>query len=101
MIKNFLPSVTLMILLGVMTSAGAQNAKQVTTTEAKNDVKFLEDISVDVPPVQVQVSDPKAVFSDLRLSNKKTILPALTSAAIENAGALQFKYALLLDQEVE
>jgi hypothetical protein len=101
MIKNILLPATLVFLLGATTPAGAQNAKQVNSTEAKSDVKFLEDISVDVPPVQVQVSDPKAVFSDLRFSNRKTVLPTLASAAIENASSLQIKYALLLDQEVE
>src|SRR3982751_5845026 len=101
MIKNILLPATLIFFLGATTPSGAQNAKQVTSTEAKSDVKFLEDISVDVPPVQVQVSDPKAVFSDLRFSNKKTLLPTLSAAVIENASSLQIKYAILLDQEVE
>jgi lipoprotein Spr len=101
MTKNFLLPATLIFLLGATAPVEAQNAKQVTTTTAKSDVKFLEDISINVPPVQVQVSDPKAVFSDLKISNKKNILPEVATAAIENASALQFKYALLLDQEVE
>jgi len=101
MIKHYLLSATLSILLGALTPAVAQIAKQVSTTEAKSDVKFLDDITVNVPPVQVQVSDPKSVFSGLQLSSKKTILPEVASAVIENASSLQFKYALLLDLEVE
>ena len=101
MIKNFLLPVTIIILLGSYTHAGAQNAKQVSSTGAKSDVKFLEDISINIPPSPTQVSNPKAVFSDVQFSGKKEILPSVASAPIENASSLQFKYALLLDQEVE
>ena len=100
MIKNILFSATIVILLGAFNPVVAQKAKQVSTGVAKNDVKFLEDISIDIPVTQ-SAPDPKAVISEPIFATKKTTPVLSSSSTIENAAALQFKYALLLDMEVE
>jgi len=99
MIKNFLLAATILVFLGSWIPAGAQNAKQVNTTAAKSDVKFLDDISIESPASNV--SDPKAVFSEPLFVSKKSGPKAISQGIIENASGLQFKYALLLDLEVE
>ncbi|HEU4471131.1 MAG TPA: C40 family peptidase [Flavisolibacter sp.] len=100
MIKNIIFAAT--ILLSAGASAQTQKTKQGTTSAAKNDVKFLEDISVDIP---AQPSNPKAVFSEPVFTTKRSpeTSPAAASPAIsiENASGIQFKYSLLLDIEVE
>lgn len=67
---------------------------------AQKEVKFLEDITVEAPPIRND-SDPKSVFPQtLFTGEKKTVVPSVPSP-IENAGTIQLKYALLLDVEVE
>lgn len=79
----------------------AQTTKQGTATEAKNDVKFLEDISVDPAPVRTTTSDPRSGFSESLFTTKKAAPAPVPAVSIEQASTLQFKFALLLDQEVE
>lgn len=102
MVKHILLCATMLILLGTVNTVQAQKAKQVKTTESKNDVKFLEDISVEIPAPPA--SGPKAVFSEPVFTSQKTVASTNTSASpisIEAASHLQFKYAQLLDIEVE
>lgn len=102
MVKHLLLCATMLILLGTVNTVQAQKAKQVKTTESKNDVKFLEDISVEIPAPPA--SGPKAVFSEPVFTSQKTVASTNTSASpisIEAASHLQFKYAQLLDIEVE
>jgi cell wall-associated NlpC family hydrolase len=91
---------TLLICLGISVPGLAQKAKQGSTSAPKTDVKFLENISVDVAPTQTSTSDPKAEFTEASLTTKKTT-PVTNALSIESASSIQFKYALLLDVEVE
>jgi lipoprotein Spr len=102
MIKNILFTALVIGSLGTVQSVQAQKAKTVSTT-SKSDVKFLENISVELTPAETK-SDPKAVFKEVQFQNKKepVAIPVSSPAsAIENASNLQLKYALLLDMEVE
>jgi len=108
MVKNILFLATIVTLLGAASPVSAQKSKQGTTTTAKSDLKFLDDISVDVVPVQVQsqpsVSGPKASQTEPQFATNKKVNStesANSSFTIESALTLQFKYALLLDIEVE
>jgi cell wall-associated NlpC family hydrolase len=104
MIKHILFPATILILMGFLNPSFSQKAKQGTESGSKNDVKFLEDITVDIPASTTTVSDPKAVFSKPIFTSQKAMPVAasnVSTASIENAEALQFKYALLLDMEVE
>ena len=98
--KHILFSATIAILLGAFSPASAQKAKQFKSTEAKNDVKFLEDITVDIPASPAP-NNPKAVFSEPVFVSQKSITSNTSTLSIEAAQQLQFKYALLLDIEVE
>src|SRR2546423_11805910 len=108
MVKNILYVATIVTLLGAFSPVSAQKSKQGTTTTAKSDLKFLDDISVDVVPVpeqpQPSVSGLKASQTDPQFASTKkvnTIESSNSSFSIESAQTLQFKYALLLDIEVE
>jgi lipoprotein Spr len=101
MVKQILLTATILFLLGAFSSVSAQNSlKQVNTEASKTNFKFLDDISVDPaaeekPAELMRVAVPAA---------KKDLLNAAKATAdgtLESAGALQFKYSLLLDVEVE
>ena len=81
----------------------AQKSKKGTTASAKKDVKFLDEITVELDPVQTKSSDPKASFPETLIFEKKTVSTssAVHAVSIESADELQLKYALLLDVEVE
>jgi lipoprotein Spr len=86
---------------GFLTSSFGQKTKQGKTTPAKTDVKFLEDISVEMAPAP---SDPKAVFARSIITTKKAearMETVKSGSDIEQAGVIQFKYAQLMDMEVE
>ncbi len=93
----------MLIAAGTLTSANAQKKK--SEPAARSEVKFLEEISVEPAPLPATASDPKAAFSkSLFTSSPKSTannISAPASSSIEAANALQFKYALLLDTEVE
>ena len=91
------------IILSLAISGAAFAQQKVNHGSQQNDVKFLEDITVEVTPAQpAVVSNPKAAFSESLISIKKPVLPnTTTSTSIENAAGLQFKYALIMDMEVE
>jgi len=102
MTKNIL--LTAFVLAAAYGPALAQKTKQVSTTAAKSDVKFLEDITVEAPPVQPPVNNSKAAFASSQFTIKKLPSAVSTAAAstdIEGAGSLQLKFAQLLDLEVE
>lgn len=102
MIKHILFAATILFSTGGFSNAQAQKKKN--GPHAVKEVKFLEEITVEAEPLPATSSDPKAAFSkSIFTSNKKTEAPASTAAAfsIEQASTLQFKYALLLDTEVE
>ena len=100
MVKQILLTTTILFFLGAFSSVSAQSSKQVTTEASKTNYKFLEDISIEPaaeerPAEAVKLSMP-SVKKDLLNAARTT-----SDANIEGAGALQFKYSLLLDVEVE
>lgn len=106
MSKHILFAATIITLLGLGAAlpSQAQNSKKATTHSPQKDVRFLEDISIDVSQDKSASSDPKSVFPETLITEKKitvntdNVMPAVS---IENANNLQLKYALLLDVEVE
>jgi len=103
MIKTILSTVTILFLLGVFSPVAAQS-KQVSINPSKGDVKFLDDITVEVAPFPAStdagVSSAKTTRSETQSVSKKELIAA-SKSTIEAADKLQFKYALLLDAEVE
>jgi hypothetical protein len=104
MVKRLLFPLALLLLLGFISPASAQKAKQGKAAGSKSDVKFLDDITIELP-ASSRASDPKDAFSEPVFVRQKaapvvTELPS-TPSEIERAGKLQFKYAQLLDLEVE
>jgi lipoprotein Spr len=103
MIKAILSTVTILFFIGIYQPASAQ-AKQVSLNSSKGDVKFLDDISVEVAPINTSNSDPSTVFTSKKsetVLNSKKVVESSSKPEIEAAQKLQFKYALILDTEVE
>ncbi len=100
MVKNIFFTATIVFLLGVLNPTLAQKSKQGTPDKSKTDLKFLDDIIVDVPVStgSTSVSNQPAKIADADVLSKKAVI---VSGAVENASSLQFKYSLLLDIEVE
>ena len=102
MVKPILILATILFFMGAFSSVSAQtSAKQVSTNLSKANYKFLDDIAIEPAPEEkaaepVRVAVP-SVKKDLIFAAAKTN----SDVSIENAGALQFKYSLLLDVEVE
>ncbi|MES2882575.1 MAG: NlpC/P60 family protein [Bacteroidota bacterium] len=88
-------------MLFFATASSFAQVKQVSNTTAKTSVKFLEDISVDVAPstTTVEVVETKSWKAEYLAGNK--IEERSVNSDIEFAKKLQFKYALLMDTEVE
>lgn len=99
MFKQILLLTAISLLLAAA-PAGAQKAKEARPDPARHDVKFLEDITVE-SPASAPVSNPKAVFSEPLFTVQKHSSTSSSTISIEAANALQFKYSLLLDVEVE
>ena len=99
MIKAFI-SFTLLLSLGNIVSA--QKAKQNNKTSSKTQVKFLDNIQVEVAPSSVEQRSQLSEFEEQYFAKKDNAIAANNSSAkIENASKIQIKYALLLDTEVE
>lgn len=102
MIKTILFTATILFLLGASAPVYAQG-KQVSANSSKRDLKFLDDISVEVSPMPTNaepIAAHRSSRSETQPALKKELIAAL-EAGIEVADKLQFKYALLLDAEVE
>jgi hypothetical protein len=103
MIKAILSTVTILFFMGIYQPASAQ-AKQVSLNSSKGDVKFLDDITVEVAPINSSNNDASTVYiskkSETVLVSKK-VIETSSKPEIEAAQKLQFKYALILDTEVE
>lgn len=98
MTKAILFTATILCSAGTLSTVQAQKAK-------KTDVKFLDGISVAVTPVHEASEKQEANVNPAtegQYAAKKTS-PFITASSnkVETANALQFKYALLLDTEVE
>ena len=102
MVKQILLTTTILFFLGAYESVSAQTSlKQVTVNPSKTNYKFLEDITVE--PADGAAAEPARPVA-LPAVKKDLLNAARTAPAdvtVENAGALQFKYSLLLDVEVE
>ena len=101
MSKHILFAAAIFFSFGAVIPVQAQKTKQDKAFAAKKDVKFLDDISINIAPVQTVSSDPKAGFTAVKSTDKKSTETTSSSSIIENATILQFKYALLLNLEVE
>lgn len=103
MIKAILSTVTILFLFGALNPVSAQG-KQVSINSSKGDIKFLDDITVEVAPLptnaEPSASVVKASRPEVQSAGKKELV-TVSNVAIEAADKLQFKYALLLDTEVE
>lgn len=99
MVKNIILLATI-VFSGAFSTVSAQTSKQVNTDNAKPAYKFLDNISVEATEEEqaVEVRKPQAVPAV-----KKDLINAAKNAGgtVEGADALQFKYSLLLDVEVE
>lgn len=102
MIKNILFPAILFCAFGASMSANGQKGKESTGNQSRTELKFLDNISVDVPSTgSTEVSVQKA-NQDVQFTSKKSAPSTLASTVdIETASILQFKYSLLLDVEVE
>jgi lipoprotein Spr len=99
MIKAFI-SFTLLLSLG--NTVSAQKAKQSNKTSSKAQVKFLDNIQVEVAPSSVEQRSQLSEFEEQYFAKKDNAIAANSSSSkIENASKIQIKYALLLDTEVE
>ena len=98
MLKTILLTAGILFFGSIPATVAAQG-KQVKPEASKTDYKFLDDISIEPAVVEAApVSKPVAVPAV-----KKDLLNAAKNADgnVEAAEALQFKYSLLLDIEVE
>ncbi|MFL5787835.1 MAG: C40 family peptidase, partial [Flavisolibacter sp.] len=75
----------------------AQKGKQVTSGNAKVELKFLDDIVMDIPKAEpVKKTESIAAFSVKKMEES-----SVANGSLEKANSLQFKYAILLNMEVE
>jgi hypothetical protein len=100
MVKKIISSAAIVLLLGISGTAFGQRK------QAKSEPRFLNDINVEVAPAAEPASSQPAKPTEALFAIKNNPAPSIpaTSTAspnIENAASLQFKYALLMDTEVE
>jgi hypothetical protein len=95
MLKSFLSTTTILFLSGMSLVSAQQKPNG-------KGPKFLEDIIVEVAPSSTAAEAPSKIKkTDASFAVKRETISPATTAAIENADKLQFKYSLLLDTEVE
>jgi lipoprotein Spr len=103
MIKYILTT-TIMIVLASYSPVLAQNATQIKSPSAKSDIKFINNIEIDLGTTptfsESKISGPKVDNSETFYSTKNTSSKT-EDVSIEKASQLQLKYSLLLDTEVE
>jgi murein DD-endopeptidase / murein LD-carboxypeptidase len=97
---------TLLSLILLLSSAhvvSAQKTKQSGKTAAKTQVKFLDDIEVELAPSSVEQRSELSEFEKQYFAKNTTAAKSTfnSSLKIENASKVQIKYALILDTEVE
>lgn len=105
--KTILLSAAILFLVGLSPSASAQKTKQGSKTAAKTDLKFLDDIAIDVPVSQENTAEllptaNKTEEATPQFAVKKTSPGnSASSVFVETAVNLQFKYSVILNTEVE
>jgi hypothetical protein len=103
--KNlFFVAVAIGILSGTSISSQAQTSVNLESladkTKSKISLKFIE--GVEITPERIPVDMPADnVIENKRTSGVVTTAGISSIATIEQCSALQFKYALLMDREVE
>lgn len=100
MVKNILTTAAIALFLGASGTASAQKKQA-----SKSEPKFLDDITVEAPVTDApaSVANPNKESEPLFALKKSAPAPSVSafSGTIEDAASLQFKYALLMDTEVE
>jgi lipoprotein Spr len=96
MVKTLILSTSLLSGMASLNPVSAQQSKGPNPT-AKTEVKFLEDISIDLAPTTISLTEAPAKPTTTFAYSKTTGL----EVAIEQATELQLKFAILLDTEVE
>ena len=100
MLRLIILTTAILFSLGATNTASAQFWKK-KKTEEKKEVQFL-DIEVTVTDAQPQYTTLKSRGPKLNASEPVYASSTReTSSAVEKASSLQFKYALLLNAEVE
>jgi cell wall-associated NlpC family hydrolase len=94
---------SLILLLGSAGAVSAQKAKQTSKTASKSQVKFLDDIEVEIAPSSVEQRSELSEFEKQYFAKNTTTAKSTINSnlKIENASKVQIKYALILDTEVE
>ena len=95
MVKTLILCTSIALGTASLNPVSAQKAKGPNPT-AKSEVKFLEDISLELAPTTVSLIGAPAKPAPSFAYNKTT-----SAALIEAASVLQLKFAILLDTEVE
>ena len=101
MVKQILLTTTILFFFGAFSALwGQTSVKQGTTGASKSNYKFLEEIMVD-PVAEEKPAEPVRIMVPSAKRDLLNAAKASPDVSIEGAGALQFKYSLLLDVEVE
>jgi murein DD-endopeptidase / murein LD-carboxypeptidase len=92
---------TLIVSFGLLGLAGfnpvsAQKSKQSTSHASKSEVKFLNDILFEIP-----ATVPEQIAKNSEIVAAPIKSESNSGLSIEKVSELQFKYAILLDAEVE
>ena len=92
--KHFLTAAAFLLSMAASTLVQAQNKTA--------SIKFLDDIEISIASANNSIQKLKALQTEVAAHNaaKEVSLTSATSV-IENASALQLKYALLVDADVE
>ncbi|GAC1424050.1 MAG: hypothetical protein NVS1B13_10660 [Flavisolibacter sp.] len=102
MLKKIIPTLSFLLLTGLLLPCFSQRSKQKTDLATKEDPQFLENIVVDVP---LSKNYPVDASSKNYAKDSFSLIKAISypdnTTGLEHASVLQFKYALLLNLEVE
>ena len=103
--SKHIPTIAIIVLLlASWQPVLAQKKKQGTTATPKTDLKFLDDITISVPRPEsnsnIQIESKVPAVEPQFASNRKEEVN-YNFGTVEKASSIQFKYALLLDMEVE
>ena len=104
MSKHITVIAIIVLLFASWQSVHAQKKKQGTTATPKTDLKFLDDITISVPRPENStaiLTEAKAPLDEPQFASNRKEELNYGPATVEKASSLQFKYALLLDMEVE
>jgi len=103
MVKRLTTALSLVLTVAAVSPAAAQKRGHTSgTTSVKPALKFLDAIEVKSAG-EAPDSLSKLTFQEPNLTQPLTVteMPAFETNAVEKASAVQLKYALLLDTEVE